>query len=137
MDNTVAASLADLAWMVGPWRGALGAQTVEESWSEGQGGVMSTMIRLGSETTVDMIELIAIRQNGDSLVLHLRQFGPDLSLRHSDDMALAHCGEGAVRFVSPGAAIEALAYTQQGDDGMLVEVTVTGGSVLAAGLQRP
>ena len=137
MDKPVAASLADLTWMVGPWHGALGAQTVEESWSEGQGGVMSTMVRLGSETTVDMIELIAIRQRGNSLTLHLRQFGPDLSLRHSDDMSLALCDEHSVRFVSPGAAIEALAYTQLDGDGMLVEVTVAGGAVLAAELRRP
>ncbi len=122
--------------MVGPWAGSLGPQTVEEAWSLPNGGVMSTMVRLGSADSVDMIELIAIREVGETLVLHLRQFGPDLALRHSDDMRLSACDARSVSFVSPGAAIEGLAYTLLDDQTMRVEVTITGGTVLGAELRR-
>ncbi len=136
MSNSVSGSLSDIAWMVGPWAGSLGPQTVEEAWSRPDGGVMSTMVRLGSADSVDMIELIAIREVGETLVLHLRQFGPDLSVRHTDDMRLDACDAQSVSFVSPGAAIEGLAYTRLDDQTMRVEVTITGGTVLAADLSR-
>jgi hypothetical protein len=137
LSESIPATLQDIQWMVGPWTGELGAQTVEEAWRAPQGGVMSTMITLGSAAGIDMIELIAIREEGDSLVLHLRQFSPALELRHSDDMRLQACDAQSVRFVSPGAPIEGLAYRQSADQTMQVEVTVAGGAVLVAKLQRP
>ena len=74
--TATAATLSDLHWMVGSWTGSLGPQTVEEAWSEPAGGTMSTMIRLTSATDTLMVELIVIREEGSSLILHLRQFSP-------------------------------------------------------------
>ena len=87
-NSTFAATLADLHWMVGSWSGSLGPQTVEEAWSTPRGGTMSTMIRLTSETSTNMVELIVIREENDSLILHLRQFSPALELRLAQDMPL-------------------------------------------------
>ena len=131
------ATLADLAWMVGPWQGGLGTQTVAEDWSIPLGGCMSTMVRLCSAQTVDMIELIAIREVDNSLLLHLRQFTPELTIVRDQNMPLAWITGDGVKFDAPGEGIEGLAYHKQDNGGMRVEVTVAGGAVLAASLQRP
>ena len=137
MSTTPQATLDDLSWMIGPWRGALGAQTVMEEWSAPLGGNMSTMVRLCGPDAVDMIELIAIREVDNSLLLHLRQFNPELSIVRDQNMPLDAIDPAGVKFIAPGEGIEALGYYKEDDGGMRVEVTVTGGMVLAANLQRP
>ena len=141
MTSAPTANLNDIAWMIGPWHGALGEQTVSEDWSKPLGGNMSTMVRLCGPEAVNMIELIAIREEADSLLLHLRQFNPELSIVRDQNMPLDTITESSVKFIAPGEGIEALGYYQeadeQGAEGMRVEVTVTGGVVLSAHLQRP
>jgi len=48
--------------MAGSWKGSLGEQTVEETWSSPEMGSMDTMIRLSSPAGVQMIELNMIRE---------------------------------------------------------------------------
>ncbi len=135
--QAAAATLADLHWMVGSWTGSLGPQTVEESWSKPRGGTMSTMIRLTSDDATIMIELISIREEGESLVLHLRQFSPALEERLSQDMPLEVLSEDSVRFkAQEGAAIPALTYRRTGPEGMEVDVTIADGNVVTATLIR-
>ena len=132
----MAKRLEDLNWMVGPWRGQLGDQTVEESWSPAFAESMSTMVRLSSEHSLDMIELIEIRQTDATLALHLRQFRPSLELYYSGDFEAEFCDERGVRFIAPGDRIESLSYLQQ-ESGMRVEVGIRGGIVVSADLARP
>ena len=91
--------LNDIKWMCGPWRGELGPQRVQEHWSDPESGTMSTMVRLLSGDTTDMIELICITEQENTLVLHLRQFSPELALRTSQTMRLAEIGDQTVAFV--------------------------------------
>ena len=136
-NSTFAAILADLHWMVGSWSGSLGPQTVEEAWSTPRGGTMSTMIRLTSETSTYMVELIVIREENDSLILHLRQFSPALELRLAQDMPLKELSAQTVTFAGPeGAAIKYLAYRNLGSERMEVDVTTADDTVLTAGLTR-
>ena len=98
---------------------------------------MSTMIRLTSAESTDMVELIVIREEADSLVLHLRQFSPALELRLTQDMPLAAITADSVTFKAPdGSAIPFLAYRRIDDEQMEVDVTVAGGQVLTAQLER-
>jgi len=130
-------SLADLHWMVGGWRGALGEQTVEEAWSEPSGGTMSTMVRLNNPDSTYMVELIVIREVEGSLVLHLRQFSPALELRLAQDMPLADLQPNSVRFEAPpDAAIKALSYRSTGPESMEVDVTIAEDVMVTATLQR-
>ena len=132
-----AATLADLHWMVGAWTGSLGPQTVEEAWSPPRGGTMATMVRLSGDDNTHMIELIVIREDGDSLTLHLRQFSPALELRLEQDMPLSTLNEKSVEFAGPeGARIKALGYRNVGPENMEVDVTVTDGTVVTATLTR-
>ena len=136
-EKKVAEEIDELSWMVGSWRGNLGDQTVEESWSPAFAKSMSTMVRLSSKDDLDMIELIEIRQEDAGLALHLRQFRPTLELYYSGDFKVEFCDERGVRFVAPGDRIESLSYLRQGDAGMRVEVGITGGLVVGADLLRP
>lgn len=134
------ATLDSLSWMVGAWRGALGPQTVEESWSIPHKGSMETMIRLSSPGGVQMIELIVIREVTDSegkpsLMLHLRQFSPALEERTNQDMRLGHITEHQVSFVADGnASVPKLSYELLGAGHMKVQVTIVTGDVVTAEL---
>ena len=137
----ITASIDSLSWMVGSWKGSLGAQTVEETWSPPVMASMDTMIRLTSPEGVQMIELIVIREvrvleGENTLALHLRQFSPALELRASQDMQLQDISSQSVSFVaedSPG--IKQLAYTRIAQDHLKVEVTVVTGDVFSANLR--
>lgn len=127
-----------LNWMVGPWTGGLGPQTVEEEWSAPFHGSMETMIRLTTDEGVQMLELAVIREVEGSLVLHLRQFSPELELRTDQNMRLEEIGEGFVTFIADeGASIPRLAYKLTAPGQMRVEVTIITGDVVAAELHRP
>ena len=129
-----------LSWMVGSWRGSLGPQVVEETWSSPNSGSMEAMVRLSTPEGVQMIELIAIRAvrleaGENSLVLHLRQFSPTLELHNSQDMR-QEMAEGSVSFVADeGAAIQKLSYTRTAQDHIKAEVTMANGDVYTALLQ--
>ena len=102
-DSQVSAELCsgkldDIKWMCGPWQGGLGPQRVQEHWSDPEGGTMSTMVRLLSGDTTDMIELICITEQENTLILHLRQFSPQLTLRTSQTMGLVEIGNDRVAF---------------------------------------
>jgi hypothetical protein len=133
----IAAELSELHWMVGSWRGSLGPQTVEEVWSEPSGGTMSTMIRLTSATETLMVELVVIREQVGSLVLHLRQFDPSLHLVVAQDMTLAALTTESVAFAgAQDAVIKLLTYRNVNPERMDVDVTTADGTVVTAVLQR-
>jgi hypothetical protein len=135
------ASIESLSWMVGNWKGSLGAQTVEETWSPPEMASMDTMIRLSSPEGVQMIELIVIREvlvseGKNTLILHLRQFSPTLELRASQDMQLQDISTQSVSFVSDeSSGIKKLVYTRIAQDHLKVEVTVVTGDVFTANLR--
>jgi len=137
----VTASIESLSWMVGSWKGSLGEQTVEETWSPPEMASMDTMIRLSSPEGVQMIELIVIREvrvseGKNTLILHLRQVSPALELRASQDMQLQDISRRSVSFVADeSSGIKELAYTRIAQDHLKVEVTVVMGDVFTANLR--
>ena len=122
--------------MCGPWQGSLGEQNVKENWSQPEGGTMSTMVRLLVAGTTQMIELIAIREHQASLVLHLRQFTPDLQLVTNQDMQLVEISPRQVAFICPPENVEAtiprLEYRGISDSAMEVHVSVANPQAPAA-----
>jgi len=135
--SNIKATLEDLRWMCGGWKGGLGPQIVEERWSEPTVGTMSTMVRLTTVTETVMIELINIRETDGSLMLHLRQFSPALELVLTQDMPLAALTDNSVAFDGPeGGHIQQLGYRSIDAESMEVDVTLLEGPVLTAGLKR-
>ena len=137
----ITASIESLSWLAGSWKGSLGGQTVEETWSRPGMASMDTMIRLSSPEGVQMIELIVIREvrvfeGENTLVLHLRQFSPALELRASQDMQLQDISTQSVSFVSDeSSGIKKLVYTRIAQDHLKVEVTVVTGDVFSVNLR--
>ena len=136
-------SIDALSWLSGPWRGHLGDDTVEETWSVPANGAMDTSIRLAGQDGVRMLELIVIREQvldsgKPSLVVHLRQFGPTLDLHNSQELWLESLSDTAVQFTSePGSSVLGLSYELQESGELKVGVQVSEDLVVYAQLSRP
>jgi hypothetical protein len=134
--------LESLSWMVGSWTGSLGPQTVEETWSSPRAGNMNAGIRLSTPEGVQMMEFIVLREvqvaNGKpSLMLHLRQFSPELDLRNSQDFQMQSIAAQSVTFATAEpTAVKRLTYTGVSQDQLQIEVTIATGEVFTAHLQR-
>lgn len=84
-----------------------------------------------------MVELIVIREEAQSLVLHLRQFSPSLETRLTQDMPLLTIGTDHASFQGPAdSSITKLGYRAIDARTMEVDVTIGNGTVLTASLQR-
>jgi hypothetical protein len=73
------ATLQDVAWLTGHWRGpALGGMS-EEVWSAPEANSMMGMYRLMKDGAVVFYEIMSIQPDGNSLVLALKHFNADLT----------------------------------------------------------
>ena len=72
------ARLTDFAWLTGTWRGAGLGGVNEETWSAPAGGALMGMYRLIKDDRVVFYELLTLVHSGDSLLITLRHFHPDL-----------------------------------------------------------
>lgn len=110
-DNTLAlddstsmprASIHDLAWLAGHWRGEFLAGVADEVWAPPSAGSMMGMFRLVQDSAVVFYELMTIVEEGGTLVLKLKHFNPDLSgWEEKDDhvaFSLVRLGERAAYF---------------------------------------
>jgi len=96
--QTVAASakatLADFAWLSGPWRGqTLGPNhfTVEQFWADAQGGVMMGMFRLfdpANNNRVLIMEFFTLRETPNGLEMRIRPFDTALAPMMEGDAIL-------------------------------------------------
>jgi hypothetical protein len=72
----VKATVEQLAWVAGAWTGTLGQRTVEQHWSAPLGGSIIAMYRSITANKATLYELLAIEQEGDSVVLRIKHFAP-------------------------------------------------------------
>ena len=71
------ASVADLAWMAGHWRGeGLGGEC-EEIWSAPMAGTMVGTFRLTKDGEVQFYELLLLTREADGIVMKVKHFTPD------------------------------------------------------------
>lgn len=130
-------SITSLEWLIGHWEGALGPLTVEETWYPPKHGSMQMMIRLADPDAIQMLEFIVVREVEAGLILHLRQFGPDMELRTNQEMPLIEQSDDQVSFTADdNASVRRLDYTLTGADQLRVDVTVATGDVVSAELVR-
>jgi len=73
------ASIANVAWIAGHWRGAAFGGVCDEIWSPPEGNSMVGMFRLVKAGKPVFYELMTIVEENNSLVMKLKHFGPDLS----------------------------------------------------------
>jgi hypothetical protein len=150
-NNTFAgppATINDLAWMTGSWAGAVGANRLEERWTDGHSGSIAAVVRMtGSDATM-MYELITIEEVEDSLVLNLQQWDPGMQSRSDgpQTMVLDAISQNSVKFKAVGdtGPMISLAYSRPGGDAFVIHVEVPGREMVVlnlsanvAGLNRP
>ena len=113
-----AATVADLAWMTGHYKGTTGAGTLEERWARPLGGSIAALVRSTDGGATSMIELIAVEEEAGSLMLRLKQWDPGMSPRADgfEVMELIEVGDKKVVFRNTGeGGIQQLGYSLAGD----------------------
>ncbi len=121
----------DLAWMTGTWSSA----GLEENWAIPKNGSMVARVRgFSPDGTTNMIELISIEEENDSLVLRLKQWNPGMEPRYDGFivMKLVESKDRMIRFENTGegaAVLAKLSYSRPADDKFVISVeTPTGQS---------
>ena len=77
--NQPSASLEEVAWLSGHWRGEGLGGTIEEVWSPPQGDTMVGAFKLMKADTVSMYELCAIVEENDRIAMWVKHFNPDFT----------------------------------------------------------
>lgn len=82
------ATLSDVAWIEGHWRGKAFGGTVEEIWSPPLGDSMMFSFKLVADNKVKFYELGAISEENGTLMLRLKHFGSQLKGWEEKDEAV-------------------------------------------------
>lgn len=77
-ESPAAATIEDLSWIAGAWRGEAMGGKFEESWSKPTGGTMMGMFKHFTGDGVTFYELLTIVPKDGSLVLRLKHFSKEL-----------------------------------------------------------
>ncbi|MFS4466533.1 DUF6265 family protein [Maribacter sp. 2210JD10-5] len=72
------ASISEIEWMTGHWKGEAFGGITEEIWSPPAAGTMMFVFRLISEGEVNFYEIGHIREIEGTLAFELKHFGKDL-----------------------------------------------------------
>ena len=127
-------TVEDLAWMTGTWSGAMGqGGSLEENWATPTNGSMAALVRgFSPDGTTNMIELISIEEENDSLVLRLKQWNPGMEPRYDgfQVMKLIESKDRMIRFENTGeGGLAKLGYSRPADDTFVISIeTPTGQS---------
>ncbi len=73
------ASLEEIAWISGNWKGKAFGGDVEENWTEPSGDSMMATFKLVKQGKVSFYEIEVIRQVNKTLILQLKHFNGDLT----------------------------------------------------------
>lgn len=77
-DVARAATLKDLGFIEGKWRGRVGAAIAEEHWTSAEGDNIIGMFRFVEGGKAIFFELLTIEQSGEGPVLRIKHFKPGL-----------------------------------------------------------
>ena len=96
------ATLQDVAWLTGHWRGEAFGGIVEEIWSPPLGDSMMFVFKLVSDDRVNFYEIGHIREIEGTLILQLKHFHGDLKgweeKDETVDFKLVKLGDNRVYF---------------------------------------
>lgn len=99
-DAKVRASVTDLAWITGAWTGQLGKRRLEETWTAPNAGTIAAVVRISGEDATDMVELLVIREEKETLTLLVQPWNPkgEPGNPGMQRMVLAELGTNRARF---------------------------------------
>lgn len=124
--------VADLAWMTGTWSGGMGqGGSLEENWAVPKNGSMAALVRgFSPDGTTNMIELISIEEENDSLVLRLKQWNPGMAPRYDgfQVMKLVESKDRVIKFENIGeGGLAKLGYSRPADDKFVISIELPNG----------
>lgn len=86
--NPAKATLADMAWLEGRWRGEWGTRIAEQVWTGPNAGVMTGVFRLVENDKALVIELFTIVEKPEGLNFYIRHFTPELAAWEKSDATM-------------------------------------------------
>ena len=128
------ATLADVAFMTGHWRGSEDGDLSEEVWTSPEGDSMLGMWRYVSKGQARVFELLSLKAEDGGVVMRLRHFDPLFVAREEKTapvvLRLVARTPGEATFEGPAVGAPGtvrLTYRREGEEG-LVSVLEKGGS---------
>ena len=119
--GTPEATLQDVEWIAGHWRGEAFGGTTEEIWSPPLGNSMMGSFKLVAGGEVQFYELMAIVEEGGTLILRLKHFHGNMrgweEKDETVDFKLVALAEGKAYF-------DNLTFERNSDDSITVYVVV-------------
>ncbi len=82
---SIIATVADLRWLEGTWRGEWGPRVADQVWMAPQAGVMTGTFSLMETDKVLVIELFTILQSPGGVEFNIRHFTPELNAWEKGD----------------------------------------------------
>lgn len=113
--------IEDLAWLEGVWKGKVGADDVEETWSAPKNGSMMGMFRWFRDGKLRLIEMITVAEFDGKITMKLKHFNPMLhsfeTQNETTDFTLLSVEKNKAVWneVKPEGGPQHLIYTRDGD----------------------
>lgn len=115
------ATLDDIAWLEGHWKGEAFGGIIEEIWSPPAGGSMMCSFRLIIDGEVNFYEIVTITEENNSLMLRLKHFDNDLKGWEEKDETV----EFPLVKVSPGKIyFDSFTFEKKSEDEITIYVVV-------------
>jgi hypothetical protein len=134
-----AASLSELAWIVGRWK-TEGPSEFEEHWMPASANVMLGMCRLVKAAQAKMYEICEIEQEGDSIIFRMRHFHRALVPWEEKPLTLRLTRwtetEAVFENLADKATLDQLIYRKTGENTMTVHVGKPGPGAFDVHFQR-
>ena len=123
------ATVDQLGWVAGAWRGTLNDRTIEQTWSAPLAGSMIAMYRSIRDNKATLYELLAMEQSGDGVVLRIKHFAPGAGLvsQEAKDQSADHTLvklDGRTAVFEGGAAGSPARITFNSPDPSTLNITV-------------
>lgn len=118
-------SLAHLAFLQGNWTSDRNGFVIEESWTDGQAGVVVGMSRGVQNDAVRFLRFAVVEQVGDSLVMRFKRFNADYSTWETNGpsvMQLAKAEPKEIVFEATDPASDVMRITYRLRDDGAVDV---------------
>lgn len=128
-DSTKKATLDDLSFLTGSWRGTIGGDVViEEVWSAPRGGSMMGMFRIIAGDKTTLYEFLAIEDSAAGPVLRFKHFSPGDGLVSREEkheavtLALSSLVDGVATFEGANAGKKLALVFKKSTDGLTVDL---------------